>query len=88
MKNWLYIIGGFLIVGIIATFAIQLLIWALPIILALYIFFKLKNWFSSKKAKTPSGGYTNYTSVNSKEDISTEDVGEVIDVDFEDVNNR
>ncbi len=89
LKTGLYIVGSFLIIGLVASIAIKLLIWLLPIILVLYVIFKIKEYFSSKIGKNSSD--TNYTSefnTNFSDEYSTksdDSSSEVIDVEYEDI---
>jgi hypothetical protein len=92
LKTGLYIVSTVLVVGVIAVLAVKLLVWVIiPIILGLYIFFKIKGYINNKKGKSPSStsynsesksNYSNNYSTNADDDS----VGEVIDVEYEDVN--
>lgn len=90
LKTGLYLVGGVLIIGLVAALAIQLLVWVLPIILVLYIVFKVKGYFDSKRGKnTASYNYSSQAKSNFNNDYSNrvdDSVGEVIDVEYEDVN--
>lgn len=90
IKTWLYIIGSFLVVGILAFLALQLLFWAIPIILILYVFFKIKRYF--KKDNKKNNEYINNEKTYERKSTSNyteSDVeGEVIDVDYQDVNKN
>lgn len=92
LKTGLYIVSAVLIVGLIAVLAVQLLVWLLPIILVLYIFFKIKGYIHNKKGKSSSStSYSSRAQSNFSNDYSTkvdDSVGEVIDVEYEDVNNK
>lgn len=85
--NWLYIIGSIVAVGVVAYLAIQLLIVLIPILILVYVFFKVKNYFTLKKYnKSQSKDYTEKYTSNHYEDINVdEEVGQVIDVEYEDV---
>jgi beta-lactamase regulating signal transducer with metallopeptidase domain len=91
LKTGLYIVSTVLVVGLITVLAVQLLVWVLPIILGLYIFFKIKGYINNKKGKSSSStsynsesksNYSNNYSTNADDDS----VGEVIDVEYQDVN--
>ena len=91
LKTGLYIVGTVLVIGVVASLAIQLLIWVLPIILGLYIFFKIKGYIDNKKGKSSSStSYNSRAKSNFSNDYSTnaddDSVGEVVDVEYEDVN--
>lgn len=90
LKTGLYLVGGILIVGLVAALAIQLLVWVLPIILVLYIIFKVKEFWDSKRGNRASKAtYNSETKANFNNNYSNrvdDSVGEVIDVEYEDVN--
>lgn len=91
LKTGLYIVSTVLVVGVITVLAVQLLVWVLPIILGLYIFFKIKGYINNKKGKSSSStSYNSESKSNYSNNYSTnaddESVGEVIDVEYEDVN--
>ncbi len=92
LKTGLYIVSTVLVVGVIAVLAVKLLVWVLPIILGLYIFFKIKGYINNKKGKSSSStSYNSGAQTNFSNDYSTkvdDSVGEVIDVEYEDVNNK
>lgn len=89
LKTGLYIIGSFLIIGLVASVAIQLLIWILPIIVVLYVILKISKYFSGKIGRNSNN--TNYTSgfdSNFSDENSTkidDSSNEVIDVEYEDI---
>lgn len=89
LKTALYIVGSFLIIGLVASVAIQLLIWILPIIVVLYVILKISKYFSGKIGQNSNN--TNYTSEfdsNFNDEYSTkidDSSSEVIDVEYEDI---
>ncbi|GAB6167627.1 hypothetical protein JCM1393_00870 [Clostridium carnis] len=91
-KTGLYIVGGVLIIGLIAVLAIQLLFWALPFIIAIYLFVKIKNMISKKKNNSEYNREDLYDNTYIKNEynnsIQDDEVNEVIDVDFEDISNK
>lgn len=91
-KTLLYILGGFLVFYLIMSLTFTILPWAILIGLILYIFFKIKGWFIQRRNNKNSNQYYNNETSNydAKVDtIETEDiVGNVIDVDYEDVDNK
>lgn len=85
LKTGLYIIGSFLIIGLVASVAIQLLIWILPIIVVLYVILKISKYFSGKIGRT---NYTSEFDSNFSDENSTkidDSSNEVIDVEYEDI---
>lgn len=91
LKSWLYIIGGIFIIGIVATLAMKLLFWLLPIIIVLYVIYKIKEYIDIKRGKK-SNSNINYKS-QSKSNYNNDFVGkvddsagEVIDVEYQDIN--
>lgn len=86
IKNWLYILGTILVIGMVGVLAFKILWFLLPIIIILYIIFKVKGYFERKNKTSSSVNYTSeYKSYYTNEDID-DSVGKVIDVDYEDVN--
>ena len=89
LKTGLYLVGGVLLIGLVAALAIQLLVWILPFIVILYIVFKVKGYFDSKRGKsTTSNSYRYEAKSNFDNDYSNKvegSVGEVIDVEYEDL---
>lgn len=88
IKTWLYIIFGIILIGIVASLAFKLLLFLLPIIIVLYIFFNIRNYFR-KDNSSSTNSYTREYKRQENNIVSSVDdtVGEVIDVDYEDVNN-
>ncbi|MCR1949474.1 MULTISPECIES: hypothetical protein [unclassified Clostridium] len=90
LKTGLYLVGGVLIIGLVSALAIQLLVWILPFIIVLYIVFKIKGYFDSKRRKkSTNNSYSYETKSNLNNDYSNrvdDSVGEVIDVEYEDLN--
>lgn len=91
-KTIMYLVLGFMIVSLIATAFFAILPYMLLLGVILFVVFKIKGYFISKKIKTSSNSYTNtYTSntkwedkVDMKENID-DDVVDVIDVDYKEV---
>lgn len=90
LVNWLYIIGSILVVGIVAAIAIQLLFWLIPILVVIYLFFKIKGYFSRKKySNSTSTSYKNTYNPNYSNDFNvSNENNQVIDVEYEDVDNK
>ncbi|MDU5109286.1 MAG: hypothetical protein E6248_02485 [Clostridium sp.] len=88
IKTWLYIIFGIILIGIVASLAFKLLFFLLPIIIVLYIFFKVRNYFRKGNSSSTNSYTREYKKPDNNIVSSVDDtVGEVIDVDYEDVNN-
>lgn len=86
IKSFLYIIGTILVIGIVGVLAFKLLLLLLPVIIALWVIFKVKNYFGRKNRTNSTTNYTSeYKSSYTNERID-DSIGEVIDVDYEDVN--
>ena len=90
-KSWLYIIGGMFIIGTITVLAIQLLVWALPIMLVLYVIYKLKRYINIKGVKKSNNNFNNTyqkkSNYNSDYVGKVDDsIGEIIDVEYQDIN--
>lgn len=86
IKSLLYIVGTILVIGIVGVLAFKLLLLLLPVIIALWVIFKVKNYFGRKSRTNSTVNYTSeYKSSYTNENID-DSVGEVIDVDYEDVN--
>lgn len=87
IRNWLYIICSILIIGVVGYLAINLLLILIPVLVVIYIIFKIKGYFQGKSKESTKKDYT----FNNKSyyDTKNEDVddynSEVIDVDYEDV---
>lgn len=88
IKTWLYILSSILVIGVVGYLAFQLLLFLIPVIIVLYIVFKIKGYIDRKNRTNSTGKDTyEYTpSYDNKIDDIDEPVGEVIDVDYEDVN--
>ena len=87
IKTWLYLIISISVIGIVGYLAINLLIYLIPVLVVIYIIFKINGYI---KRKTRPNSTTDYTSnYKSSYDIKAENVdtfnSEVIDVDYEDV---
>lgn len=85
IKTWLYIISTVLVVAIVGVLAIKLLWFLLPVIVILYIIFKIKGYIDRKKRTNSTVNYTKSSYDNKIDDIDNSNA-EVIDVDYEDVN--
>ncbi|WP_288221101.1 hypothetical protein [uncultured Clostridium sp.] len=88
IKSWLFIVSTILIIGIVGVLAFKILLFLLPILLVIYIIFKIKGYIDRKSEKKRKINYTyEYkTSYNNESMENVDDsVGEVIDVDYEDV---
>ena len=87
IKTWLYIVGGILLIGIVAALAFKLLFLLFPVLLVLYLFFKIRNYFR-KDNSSSTGSYTKGYETSYNNDITNgvdDSAGDVIDVDYEDV---
>ncbi|VYT92325.1 hypothetical protein [Clostridium tertium] len=87
IKTWLYIVGGILLIGIVAALAFKLLFLLFPVLLVLYLFFKIRNYFR-KDNSSSTGSYTKEYETSYNNDITNgvdDSAGDVIDVDYEDV---
>ena len=88
IKTWLYALGSLVVIGVVAYLAFNLLIYLIPVLVVIYIIFKIKNYIEGKKRTNST--INNTTQYKSSYDSKIEDVdssnGEVIDVDYEDVN--
>lgn len=87
IKTWLYIAISIIVIGVVGYLAINLLIFLIPVIIVLFIIFKVKEYIDRKKSTNSTVSYTSeYKSSfdNKRDDIDS--TGEVIDVDYEDVN--
>lgn len=88
IKTWLYVICGIILIGTVAYLAFNLLLFLLPIIIVVYVFFKVRSYFRKDNSSSTNSYTKEYK--NSDNDIvsSIDDTTmEVIDVDYEDVNN-
>lgn len=88
IKTWLYIISTILVVAIVGVLAIKLLWFLLPVIIVLYIIFKIKGYIDRKNNTNSTVNYKSEykASYDNKIDDIDDSNGEVIDVDYEDVN--
>lgn len=85
VKRWLYILSSFVIIGVIALLALQLLFWLIPIMLIIYLFYNVKKYFMLKTYNRNTKTKNQYSSAKST-NTSTEDFSsDVIDVDYKDV---
>ena len=91
-KTIMYLVLGFMIVSLIATVFFAILPYMVLLGVILFVVFKIKGYFISKKIKDSSNSYTKtYNSntkwedkVDMKENID-DDVVDVIDVDYKEV---
>lgn len=87
IKTWLYIISGILLIGMVTVLTVNILLALLPFIVALYIFFKIKNYFARKKNNSENSYNREYKKTDNSISNNVDDTfGEVIDVDYEDIN--
>lgn len=88
IKTWLYIVGSILVIGIVGYLAISLLVYLIPVLVVIYIIFKVKGYIDRRKSTNTNSKYTNEYKSNYDSKISDIDntIGEVIDVEYEDVN--
>lgn len=88
IKTWLYIICGVILIGTVAYLAFNLLLLLLPIIIVLYIFFKVRSYFRKDNSNSTNSYTREYKKSDNDIVSSIDDTNmEVIDVDYEDVNN-
>ena len=88
IKSWLFIVSTILIIGIVGVLAFKILLFLLPILLVIYIIFNIKGYIDrkSENKRTINYTYEYKTSYNNESMENVDDsVGEVIDVDYEDV---
>ena len=88
IKSWLFIVSTILIIGIVGVLAFKILLFLLPILLVIYIIFKIKGYIDRKSEKNRTINYTyeyKTSYINESMENVDDSVGEVIDVDYEDV---
>lgn len=88
IKTWLYIVSSILVIGVVAYLAISLLIYLIPILLVIFIIFKVKGYIDRRKSSGANVKYnTQYKSTYESKisDIDSSNA-EVIDVEYEDIN--
>lgn len=84
-KNWLYILISILVIGVVATLAIKLLVYLIPVLIVVYIILKVKEYIERKN--NISSKRRNEFQYRPDYDVKIDNSnGEVIDVDYEDVN--
>ncbi|MCF0149452.1 MAG: hypothetical protein HUJ77_13795 [Clostridium sp.] len=87
IKSLFYIISSILVVGIVGYLAINLLIYLIPVLIAIYVIFKIKGYINGRKSRKSTMNYT-YDN-KSANNISIDDIynsdDKVIDVEYEDV---
>ena len=88
IKTWLYILTSILVVGVVGYLAINLLIFLIPVLVVIYIIFKIKGYVSKKSKPNSKINYEekHKSSYDSKIDSIDNSHTEVIDVEYEDVN--
>lgn len=88
IKTWLYIVGSILVIGIVGYLAISLLVYLIPVLVVIYIIFKVKGYIDRRKSTNSNSQYANQYKSTYESKISDMDntTGEVIDVEYEDVN--
>jgi len=88
IKTWLYIVASILVIGVVGYLAISLLIYLIPVLVVIYIIFKIKGYIGRRKGTSSKREYkTQYkTTYDTKIDDADNSYGEVIDVEYEDVN--
>ncbi len=88
IKTWLYIVSSILVIGIVGYLAISLLIYLIPVLVVIFIIFKIKGYIDRKKGNSSNNEYeTKYKpTYDSKISDIDNSNGEVIDVEYEDVN--
>ena len=88
IKIWLYALGSLVVFGLVAYLAFNLLIFLIPILIVIYIVFKIKSYLEGKKRtnSTINSKTQHKASYDSRIENIDNSNGEVIDVDYEDVN--
>ncbi|MDV4152304.1 hypothetical protein R0131_15875 [Clostridium sp. AL.422] len=87
IKTWIYIICSILVIGIVGYLALNLLIFLIPVLIVIFIIFKIKGYIDGKKrTKSANNSTYQYKSYNDNKVESIDNSNsEVIDVDYEDV---
>lgn len=88
IKTWLYIVSSILVIGVVAYLAISLLIYLIPILLVIFIIFKVKGYIDRRKNSRSNSKYDTQYKPTYESKISDIDSSnaEVIDVEYEDIN--
>ncbi len=87
IKSLFYIISSILVVGIVGYLAINLLIYLIPVLIVIYVIFKIKGYINKRKSTNSTMNYTydNKSANNSSIDDIYNSNDKVIDVEYEDV---
>lgn len=88
IKSWIYILCSIVVIGVVGYLAINLLFYLIPVLIVIYIFFKIKGYIDKKKGTNSTINYTSEykSSYDKKIDDIDNSNNEVIDVDYEEVN--
>ena len=90
LKRYIYIIGTVCLVFFAVVIFFKILPWILLIGLVVYIITKIMRFIKGKREKKDSNKFTASTNNKDTNNISNDDYtnGEVIDVEYEDVDNK
>ena len=90
LKRYIYIIGTVCLVFFAVVIFFKILPWILLIGLVVYIITKIMRFIKGKREKNDSSKFTASNDNKDTYDISSDDYtnGEVIDVEYEDVDNK
>jgi len=89
IKKYIYIIGGIFVVFLIGTIVLNILPWLLLIGLIFYVGVKIAGFIKNKKAEKSSSSFDTEDDYKSHK-IETDDytTGEIIDVEYEDIDKN
>ena len=88
IKTWLYIIISILAIGAVGYLAINLLIYLIPVLVVIYIIFKIKGYFerkSNKASRKKDYTFNHKSSYDIKAGNIDNSNPKVIDVDYEEI---
>ena len=90
LKRYIYIIGTVCLVFFAVLIFFKILPWILLIGIVVYIITKIVRFIKGKREKKDSNKFTASTNNKDTNNISNDDYtnGEVIDVEYEDVDNK
>lgn len=90
LKTLIYVVLGFMVISLVASLFISLLPYLLLMGLILFAYFKIKGYFILKKRGSSQSNYgTSYkaeqNTTYSTQSVDTDEVSDVIDVDYKEV---
>jgi uncharacterized membrane protein len=90
LKRYIYIVGTVCLVFFAVVIFFKILPWILLIGIVVYIITKIVRFIKGKREKKDSNKFTASTDNKDTNNISNDDYtnGEVIDVEYEDVDNK